>query len=69
MRRGAISKSLGEYRIIRPAELTDEQRAVLRLAGRERVQERLCALIGEGKLSVSQVQAKYGALMGESADA
>lgn len=54
----------GTYRIIRPSELTEEQRAVLRQVSRTRVVERLAALIGDGRLSVSQVQRRYGALIG-----
>jgi hypothetical protein len=64
-----LPRDIGTYRIIRAAELTDEQRAVLRLAGRERVLERLCVLVGEGRVSLSKVQAKYGALLAEVADA
>jgi len=64
-----LPRDIGTYWIIRPAELTDDQRAILRLAGRKRIQERLCALIGDGKLSLSRVQAKYGALLAEVADA
>lgn len=64
-----LPRDIGTYRVIRPGELTDEQRAILRLAGRERIQERLCVLIGNGRLRVSQVQEKYGALMSETGDA
>lgn len=44
--------------------VTEEQRAVLRQVSRTRVVERLAALIGDGRLSVSQVQRRYGALIG-----
>ena len=59
----ARAVSMGTYRIINRDELTEEQMFVLRAAGRERVVERLCSLLGDGKLSFSQVQAKYGKLM------
>ena len=58
-----LPASLGTYRVIRQSELTPEQQDVLRKASTKHVLERLCALIGEGQVSVSQAQAKYGALM------
>jgi hypothetical protein len=54
---------VGTYRIVSPKEFTPEQLEVLKRVSRERVTERVCALIGQGKLSVSQVQAKYGKIM------
>lgn len=57
------------YRVIRPSELTAEQRDVLRRAGRERVHERLVHLLGEGKVSASVLAARYGTLMREAGDA
>ena len=67
--RKQLPASIGSYRIIKRGELTDAQRAILRVAGRERVVARICALIGDGRLAVSQVQAQYGALMAEVGDA
>jgi len=64
-----LPSSVGSYRIIRQSELTEEQLQILRRAGRERVLERLCALVGEGRVSLSVVQARYGALMSEVGDA
>jgi len=64
-----LPAAIGTYRIIKGSELTDAQRAILRVAGRERVVARICALIGDGKVAVSQVQARYGALMSEVGDA
>jgi hypothetical protein len=63
--RKLLPASIGTYRIIQRKELTPEQLATLRAASAERVRERLCALIGDGRASASQVQAKYGALLGE----
>ena len=57
--------SLTTYRIVHQSELTAEQLQILRAASRRMILERLAALIGEGTVSVSQVQAKYGALMSE----
>jgi hypothetical protein len=54
----------GTYRIIRPSELTEEQRQILSIVSQRRVIERIAHLIGDGQLAVSQVQARYGALMG-----
>jgi hypothetical protein len=51
------------------AELSPEQRNMLKAAGSQHILERLCALIGDGKVSVDQVQARYGALMREVGDA
>jgi len=64
-----LPASLGTYRIIRKSELTPEQRNMLKAAGSQHIMERLCALIGDGKVSVSQVQERYGALMREVGDA
>ena len=58
-------KSLSDMQIIELRDLTEEQRAVLRVAGRERVVDRLCAMLGDGRVSLSQVQDQYGALMAE----
>ena len=55
--------SLTTYQIVRQSELTTEQLQILRTASRRMILERLATLIGEGAVSVSQVQAKYGALM------
>jgi hypothetical protein len=55
----------GTYRIINRSELTEEQFAVLRRVSRERVVERVCVLLGEGKIALSQVQARYGKIMGQ----
>jgi hypothetical protein len=60
-----LPASIGVYRIIAQKEFTPEQLAVLRSASAQRVRERLCVLIGDGKVTVSQVQARYGALIGE----
>lgn len=65
----SLPPSIGSYRVIRMSELTDEQRNMLKAAGSKHVLERLCALIGDGKVSVTQVQARYGALMREVGDA
>lgn len=65
MRAKHLPPDLGTYRIIKPHELTEEERSILRRAGRSRVQARVCELIAAGKLSASQVQARYGALMSE----
>jgi hypothetical protein len=59
--------SLTTYRIVRQSELTAEQLQILRAASRRMILERLAALIGGGAVSVSQVQARYGALMSEVA--
>lgn len=59
-----LPSSIGTYRVILCKELTPEQLATLRAVGRERVLARLHALIGEGRVAVSTVQARYGALMG-----
>ena len=61
--------SIGAYRIINKSELSPEQRNMLKAAGSQHILERLCALIGDGKVSVDQVQARYGALMREVGDA
>lgn len=58
-------KSLSDMQIVELRDLTEEQRAVLRVAGRERVVDRLCAMLGDGRVSLSQVQDQYGALMAE----
>jgi hypothetical protein len=63
--RKLLPSSIGVYRIIPRKELTPEQLATLRAASAQRVRERLVALIGDGRVSVSQVQAKYGALLAE----
>jgi hypothetical protein len=60
-----LPTDLGTYRIIRRAELTDDQLAVLRSTSRARVHERLLAMVGDGRLALSQVHAGYGALMAE----
>jgi hypothetical protein len=65
MKKKLLPVSIGTYRIINKAELTPEQRNMLRAAGGRHIMERLCALIGDGKVSVSQVQERYGALMRE----
>lgn len=65
MSRKKLPASIGTYRIIHKSELTPEQRNMLKAAGSQHILERLCALIGDGKVSVAQVQAKYGALMRE----
>jgi hypothetical protein len=65
MSRKLLPATIGVYRIILPKELTPEQLAVLRAASAQRIRERLCVLIGDGRVSVSQVQASYGALMAE----
>lgn len=57
--------SIGSYRIIKRSELTPEQLAVLRAASAQRIRERLAVLIGDGKVSVSQVQARYRDLISE----
>lgn len=54
---------VGTYRIVNTSEFTPEQHEILKRVSRERVTERVCALLGQGKLSVSQVQAKYGKIM------
>ena len=54
---------VGTYRIVKHSEFSTEQLNVLKLASRERVIERLWVLLGDGKLSLSQVQARYGQLM------
>jgi hypothetical protein len=51
------------YRQIHQSELTSEQLRILRNVSRERITERVCVLLGEGKLALSQVQAKYGKIM------
>ena len=65
----SLSRSTGEYRIVRESELTEDQLRILKLAGRERVLERLHTLLGEGRLSASQVLKKYGTLMSKVGDA
>jgi hypothetical protein len=65
MKTKLLPASTGTYRIINKVELSEEQRNVLKVAGSQHVLERLCALIGDGKVSVTQVQARYGALMRE----
>lgn len=54
---------VGTYRIVNRNEFTSEQLAVLRNVSRERIIERVCVLLGEGKLAFSQVQARYGKIM------
>jgi hypothetical protein len=58
-------KSVKHLQIVPPSAFTDEQRAQLRAASRAAVLESLARLIGDGKVTVSQVQAQYGALMME----
>lgn len=53
------------YQIIHPSELTAEQLQILKSVSRQRVLGRLVCLIGDGKITVSQVQANYGALMNQ----
>jgi hypothetical protein len=65
MKTKLLPASTGIYRVIRSAELSEEQRNVLKVAGRERALERICALLGEGRVSLSVVQKRYGALMRE----
>ena len=65
MSKSTHKSSLTTYRIIHPSELTAEQIQILRTTSRQRVVERLEALIGNGKVTVSQIQARYGALMSE----
>lgn len=60
---------IGTYRIIKRSELTPYQLATLRAAGAERVRDRICVLIGDGKVAVSEVQACYAALMREVGNA
>lgn len=69
MKTKVLPSSIGSYRIIRSSELSPEQLNVLRRVSRERVTERLCKLIGDGRLSVSQIQAKYPTLMSLVGDA
>ena len=65
MKNKLLPAAIGTYRIIKKSELTPEQQSALAAVSKQRVLERLCALIGDGKVSVSQVQQKYGALMRE----
>jgi hypothetical protein len=53
------------YRVIEERELTADEREVLRKVSRRRVRESLERLLGGGKVSLSAVQAEYGALMSE----
>jgi hypothetical protein len=61
-----LDSSAGTYKIIRRNNLTIEDVAKLRSVGRQQILDRLAALIGEGKVSVSQVQEQYASLMAEA---
>jgi len=65
MKTKTLPASIGKYRIIKQEELTVEQLATLRAVGRERVEARLRALVGEGRVAASRVVARYGDLMNE----
>lgn len=61
-----LPASIGTYRIIKREELTVEQLAVLRAASREHVHARLCELVAQGRVAVSQVTRAYQPLMDEA---
>lgn len=65
MRTKLLPSSVGTYRIVKKDELTVEQLATLRAVRRDRVEERIRELVGSGKVAVSQVAARYHALMDE----
>ena len=56
--------ALKVYQVAFQMELTSEALAMLRQVSQKRIQERLASLLKEGRLTVSQVQRQYGALMG-----
>jgi hypothetical protein len=54
-------RDLGFYRMKVRANLSTEQRAILRRAGQGRVLERLAVLLGRGEIAASQAGAAYQA--------
>jgi hypothetical protein len=55
----SLPSGVGVYQVIRPANLTEEEKAILHRAGQERVVERLIALMSKGKIAASGAQRFY----------